>query len=359
MPGPSEAREAEELRRALAGFATLTSPIATPLKKGLIHQTYAVEDASGSFILQHINPIFSPRINDNIVCVSNHLRRKGIASLSLESSREGKPFLELEGGSLWRLMSRIAGTSFDRCPDAAHAREAGRHVSTFHGALADFEQPMHPLGIPFHDTARHHADLRAALDRHTDHPLHREVARLAASIAETDPRARIAPDVPARVIHGDLKFNNLLFAEETGGAGGISPAPRTAGLIDLDTLSRMPLCFDWGDAWRSWCNPRGEDDPVANLDLDLFDAATEGLMEALAIQPERSELESLSWGLELLSLETCVRFAADALEERYFAWNPERFESAGAHNLARARGQFSLYEQARDTHEARARLILR
>lgn len=339
------------LKQALAGFTGLVSPIATLHDVGLLHQTFTVEDGGARYILQRVNPVFSHRIHDNIAAVTHHLREHHVETIELVMAPNGAPYLNLDDGGIWRLMKRLPGRSFDRCPDVAHAREAGRHISSWQGALADFDAPLDPLGIPFHDTARHHDDLARALERQGDHRLHRDVAQLAERVAQADPEAREVPNVPRRIIHGDLKFNNLLFAEHES-------TPRVIGLIDLDTISRLPLCFDWGDAWRSWCNRSRDDDPEAALDLELFRAATEGLMETLTLDITREERDSLTWALELLSLELCVRFAADALNESYFAWDPARFASAGEHNLARARCQFSLYEQARDTHSERARFIL-
>ena len=47
-------------------------------------------------------------------------------------------------------------------------------------------------------------------------------------------------------------------------------------MIDLDTLTHMPLPLEMGDAFRSWCNPRGEDHSRAEFRLDLFGAAIRG-----------------------------------------------------------------------------------
>ena len=98
--------------------------------------------------------------------------------------------------------------------------------------------------------------------------------------------------------HGDLKFNNILFAgsDEAG-------AERPLCLIDLDTLGPMPLAFELGDAWRSWCNRNGENNPQAALDLGVFRASLEGYREGLgrALTPE--ERMALLLGLDWVSVE--------------------------------------------------------
>jgi hypothetical protein len=305
------------------------------------------------YILQRVSPIFAPEIHENISAVTEHLEARGLRTLRLIPTRSGAPTTDLGDDGVWRLMTRLPGVSFDRIEDLDQARAAGVLVGSFHGALQDFEAPLQPLGFPLHDTPGHFDELQRALATHESHPRHPEVSRLSEEILRAAECWRPPPSLPRRVIHGDLKLNNLLFA-------GMGPDDRQRGvaLIDLDTLSRLPLYFDWGDAWRSWCNRSPQDSPEAELDVAIFEAASEGLMGALGFAPDPGELESLTWGLELLSLELAARFAADSLLEQHFAWDAERFESAAEHNLSRARGQFSLHGQAVETHDRRARFLL-
>jgi aminoglycoside phosphotransferase (APT) family kinase protein len=251
-------------------------------------------------------------------------------------------------------MTRIPGISFNKPKGPEQLRGAGELVASFHRALLDFKAELHPIGFPFHDTAQHLDELSLALKECGQHPLHRETADLASKIFAAAKELPSLAEVPLRVIHGDLKFNNLLF-EPAADAETASPV----ALIDLDTLTRLPLVFDWGDALRSWCNLRAEDEPNAELDLSLVAAATEGLMTVFetgtspGTKPSKIELESLSWALEIVSLELSTRFATDTLRERHFDWNREQFERAGEHHHRRALGQFDLYRQARDAHDQR------
>ncbi len=41
-------------------------------------------------------------------------------------------------------------------------------------------------------------------------------------------------------------------------------------------------------------------------------------------------------------MELAARFCTDALEERYFAWDPDRFATRSAHARQRARAQLAL-----------------
>ena len=102
-----------------------------------------------------------------------------------------------------------------------------------------------------------------------------------------------------------------------------------------------------GDALRSWCNTAGEDNPEAIFDLDIFSAAIRGLgdggSERFALQ---TEWAAIIPGLERITLNLTARFAADALQERYFGWNETR-GGRGEHNLLRARSQLSLLHKIR------------
>jgi len=160
------------------------------------------------------------------------------------------------------------------------------------------------------------------------------------------------PALAPRVCHGDLKFNNVLFA-------GASPPgdAQALCLIDLDTVGPQPLAFELGDAWRSWCNRSGEDEPEATLDLGVFAASLHGYRQAYGRSLSPDERRALLLGPEWISLELAARFAADALNEKYFGWNPRRFASRGAHNLVRAQGQLSLHWAFVAAREARRKAL--
>ncbi len=349
-----EAAAFPEIARALEAFPALREPRAAPLSSGLIHQSFSVCDGDARYVLQRVSPIFSLSVHDNIAAVTEHLHRKGVPTPRLLATRRGQPYADLGDDGVWRLMTGMPGVCFDTCQSPEQARSAGALVARFHSALADLDCEFQPLGIPLHDTAAHLAGLERALSEHRDHRLHAAVAPLADEILGTARAWEPLHGLPRRVIHGDLKFNNVLFAGESGAARRDARC-----LIDLDTVSRLPLYLELGDAWRSWCNRRGEDAPEAELDLALFEACAEGYLGALNLELGAAERASLVHGLERISLELAARFAADALRESYFGWDPARFGSAGDHNLTRARGQLSLHRQAHQTRPQRATCLSR
>lgn len=354
MSGKTSAAAGSLLGEALKAWSGFEDPVeAEHLSVGLINQTWCVTQGSTQVIVQCVNEVFSPGVQDNIQRVSKHLQERGLLAPRLRETRDGALFAELPDGSRWRMMKKVPGIAFRRCESEDQARSAAIYAARFHNALSDFEEELSPIGFPFHDMPEHMVDLQKKLVSHSDHVFHPRVLDLAKKIEVEVDRLGPALDLPRRVIHGDLKFNNFLFDE-----GGPGESPRAAALIDLDTLARMPLYFDMGDAWRSWCNRSMDGDLEAHLDMGRFRASAEGYLSTLGFDLLHEERLSLVDALERLSLELCSRFAADVLAESHWSWDPGRFGSCAEHNWARAVGQWSLYQQARETHAERSCFIL-
>ena len=341
--------DADVIDRALAAFGFAGATV-VPIGTGNIHQTFAVDVDDTGYVLQRVNPIFSLGIHANIAAVTEHLRARGVPALTLLRTEAGSALADLGEAGHWRLMTRLPGVSHDVCASTAHARAAGSLVAGFHCALADLEHRFEPLGIVWHAFDTYLDQLEGALVLHRGAPLHGEVAALAQRVRVLVREWPRVDTLPERVVHTDLKFNNLLFDET-------ADPPRATSLIDLDTVCRLPLYIELGDAWRSWCNRRGEDSAEAELDLDFLRAAVRGYLGSLTLAFEPGERASLALALERMSAELAIRFATDVLEDAYFGWDAERFESRAEHNHVRALGQISLAEQARDSRAEQAEIL--
>jgi len=363
-PPPSESEIRAEV---LPRFDVAEDARVEPLGHGLINETFAVTEpgAGRRLVLQRVNPIFPAAIHRNIRAVTARLQAAGLATPLLIPTRDGAPCLEVASltssatagatakpGAVWRLMTFVDGTSFDVVGSPAQAHAAGGLIARFHRALEGLDHQFVGLRTGVHDTPRHlqtlaQAAISAARDRHR---LSTDVAPLAGEIAA---RAAALPPLPTtapRIGHGDLKFNNVLFAGED--------RDRAVCLIDLDTVGPQPLAFELGDAWRSWCNTRGEDESEAHLDLAIFEASLGGYLGGGGGDLPEAERRALLLGPEWVSLELAARFAADAVNESYFGWDRARFPGRGEHNLVRARGQLSLHRAFVETRPQRARLLV-
>jgi Ser/Thr protein kinase RdoA (MazF antagonist) len=310
----------------------------------LINLTFVVnrtsEPSSEPIIVQRLHPVFGEKVHLDIEAVTAHLARRGLETPRLIRTLDGRLWVNEPPPSarVWRALSFVDGQTFHRTEDGAQLGSAARLIARFHGALADLDHDFVHVR-PIHDTVRHLDNLRAVLASErsrNDAPareLGDEILRQAADI-------RIDyGEFPERVIHGDPKLSNVMFDPRD---------PRDARcMIDLDTLGRGYLAHELGDALRSWCNPAGEDSAAPSVNQATFRAVLDGYgsERPAGVQPE--EVLSAIDGLETISLELASRFAADAILDDYFGWDPTRFGSRREHNLVRARGQLALSRSVR------------
>jgi Ser/Thr protein kinase RdoA (MazF antagonist) len=339
----------EQVLRAFAGLERSTIQV---LGNGLINQTFLVTTESERVVLQRLAPIFAPEVNLNIAAVTRALAAAGLTTPQLVPTRAGRLWLDLGAGGVWRVLTYVAGHGFDQVQNLAQVRSAGELVARFHRALDGLDHGFVGLRRGVHDTAKHLAHLRDALIVHPHHRLLPEVARLAHAILSRAEQLEPLPALPSRVGHGDLKLNNILFAGRTE-----PDSERAVCLIDLDTVGPTLLAHELGDAWRSWCNLSGEDATRAEVNLAVMQASFEGYAAAIGRDLGTDERLGLVLGVEWISLELASRFAADALNESYFGWNPRSYQTRGEHNLARARGQLALHHAFADCRRERRELL--
>ena len=344
---------AEQVRtRVLGRYPGLEAAEVQPFGAGLINQTYLVGQAEQRFVLQQLSPIFSPSINLNIEAVTTRLAAVGMVTPVLVRTTEGALWTDLGDDGVWRLQTFVAGVSFDVVAGPGQAHAAGELVARFHRALEGLPHAFVGLRTGVHDTAAHMARLRQAVSLHRGHRLCTAVEALAHDLLAAAAALPALPALPARICHGDLKLNNILFAGQAGRA-----REQAVCLIDLDTVGPMALAHELGDAWRSWCNRRPEDALEAVLDLEVLRASWEGYCAGLGHALSTEERTALLHGPEWISLELSMRFAADALAESYFGWNPQRYAGRGEHNLARGRGQWALHRAFIATRPQRAHIL--
>jgi Ser/Thr protein kinase RdoA (MazF antagonist) len=347
----AEIGEVDEIRaRVLPHFDGWAGAAIARIAGGLINRSYVVTRGDGGrAVLQAVSAIFPPEMHGNIAAVTERLAAAGLVTPRLLPTGDGRPYLIAPDGGLWRLLTYVEGVSFDVVGGAEQARAAGELVGRFHAALDGLDHAFVGMRLGVHDTPRHLARLEEAVATHAGHRLIAEVRPLADAIRTGAAALPPLPALPPRICHGDLKFNNILFA------GRVPPGDtRAVCLIDLDTVGPQSLAYELGDAWRSWCNRAGEDSLQATLDLQIMTASLRGYVTGLGRALDAGERRGLLLGVEWVSLELAARFAADALFESYFGWDATRFAGRGEHNLLRARGQWSLHEALLAARAARA-----
>lgn len=301
------------------------------IPQGLINLSVKLTTAQGEhLVLQRVNRVFAPTVNDNLHAVASHLLARGILSPALQPTRSGARAVTTAAGDTWRVLNWMPGRALDGLENVQQARSAGALLARFHGALLDFDAELAGQRRPVHDFPRHRSRLADVLAMQCEHRLYAVASALADQLEQAIAALPAFDPGAVRVVHGDPKISNVMF--ETTGDTALC-------LIDLDTLARMPLYYELGDALRSWCNRHGEDSSAAHFELAIFEAAVGGYCDTACPALLDGKFESVVCATVQIHLELACRFLADALEECYFAWDETRFASHGEHNLARVRGQ--------------------
>ncbi|ADH84930.1 phosphotransferase enzyme family protein [Desulfurivibrio alkaliphilus] len=356
---------------AVAAFFTEPENIisAEPYGTGLINDTYLIRCRAGEdFLLQRLNPEVFPqptKLLDNIRRISSHLSNKarttklapGQPILHLLPTREGADCCYDRENDCWRALNFIGESRvLPRITSEAQAQGAGLALGRFQALVNDF--PPAELYDPLptlHVTPcalRAYDQLAAAYHGSGAGGPKAEISfchdfierrRHTAAVLE---QARARGILPERVIHGDPKLANILFAQYSD---------HPLALIDLDTVKPGLTQYDVGDCLRSCCNRAGENpanpDEV-EFDLDLARALLTGYLEEMRALLTYSDFSYFYDAARLISFELGIRFFSDYLDgNRYFkVTDPE-------HNLHRALTQFRLTASIEDQEEL-LRLII-
>lgn len=323
---------------AFERFVPGARPTVTPSVDGAVHGTYVVtlqDSTDPAYVLQRMHSIFAPNVMEDIEAVCRYAKGHGFDALPVFEPVYGTRELVLhDEGTWWRVMRYVDGSTHEMVPGTEYAYSAGLCIGTFHAAMQGFTAPLVHALPHFHDTQwvmenlrRVYAEADVSVQENCrdavdfvlrEYPVYLETVALQ----------------PVRLIHGDLKISNVRFARE--GAD-------VCALLDLDTLMYAPLAVEMGDALRSWCNPGGEDAKDPTFDRDLYDHALRGYHKGVGVVVTDDELHSVPHGVALITLELAARFLTDAIEERYFVHNTERYPTLRAQNLTRAQVQLALY----------------
>lgn len=340
----------ETLKHVMASYGCLRGVRAQDLRVaegGLINETFLIGQ---DHVLQRLHPIFGPGVNDDINAVGGLLRRCGVSVPEVRATDAGDYSVAHEG--VWRLLSFLPGRTLHQLGTGddgkAKARSAGRLVGRFHAALAG-ETHAFSSERPFHDTAQRLSQLDEAVVLHRGHRFAEEVGEMARGMRLFWDDLDRGEVLPRRICHGDLKVSNLRFARQ---------GHEALSILDLDTLTMGTLDAELGDAFRSWCNPSVEHDPHPKWDMALFRAAWEGLEATLGESMTDGERVSVVQGTMRITLELSARFAADALNESYFGFDPKVAGTRGEHNLMRARSQWALTKIVKENQAVMRDIVL-
>lgn len=344
-------------------------------ERGHIHDTFisrfAVADGAGGtttrrYLHQRVNDrVFKDvrALMNNIECVTRHLashydRGRGDAAmraLELVPARTGANLLEGADGR-WRTFVFIEGTrSHDVCSGPEQAWRAARAFGRFQADLADLDVDALKMTIPSFFSSpyrlRQFDEALAQDARGRAGGARPEIAFVQARRGMVDviEAAMRIGRFPKRVVHGDTKLNNVLFADATGEA---------VCVVDLDTCMPGWSLYDFGDLVRFTAARSREDETdltVAGTDFGRFAALVEGYLESAGSFLTDDEVRLMSFAARLVTFTVGLRFLTDHLNgDAYFkVGRPD-------HNLDRARVQLAMVtsmEQQQRTMEACVRKV--
>lgn len=292
------------------------------LNIGLINRTFLISTASEKFILQKLHLQYRREDVEYTASVSGHLLSNKIRAPDFLKSADGWHTVELQG--LWRLYKFIPGRVFSKIAHPKIAYEAGKFLGLIHKNLLNFHS----------DAKIHHTSA---------HNPQKFFKRFISVAKEINFKSLVVPifDLPkfylkagkVVLVHGDPKINNFIFSQKG----------TVVACIDLDNAAFDNILFELGDAFRSWCSSGDEDSTDVHFDLKKFEAGLEGYLQKAGSILNNGDLNLIPQAIKLITLELACRFAIDYEENNYFGWDKNKYSSRKEHNLARLKGQLSLY----------------
>ncbi len=295
------------------------------------------------YIIQAVNTnVFKnpEAIMDNIRMVSEHIINKNgchkgvMHFIPTKSDRYWHPDRD---NKVWRLYHFVEAICLDSPESLEDFYQCGFAFGEFQKNLSDFPaDKLHETIPDFHNTPKRFENFLKAVEADT-------CGRAAGIIEEINFIREREPfyhvlfnsfdkgALPLRATHNDTKINNVLLdAKER----------KALCVIDLDTIMPGFSVNDFGDAIRFGASTAAEDEKDLGkvwMDLEMFEAYTNGFIDGTDGLLSNSEIELLPEGAKMMTIECGMRFLTDYLEgDTYFKTSYE------GQNLDRCRTQLKL-----------------
>lgn len=337
----------------------------SPLKGGLINDTYQVNVNTSSYVLQRVNTsVFRDcdKLMQNISKVLNHIQVKtrGTVSYMLEliPTLSGEFYWSRNSNNnsveVWRMYNYIPNSvTYPVATKTSILYEAGKAYGQFQCVVHDIPPCSLYETIPdFHNTPKRLEAFRKAVSEDAWHRV--EDAREEIDFIESHSWLAYSivslledGTLPKRIVHNDTKLENVLFDQHSN---------RAICVIDYDTV--MPngsMLYDFGDAIRSMASSSSEDEPdLAKVwfDLTRYKRFSEGFLREVISIIAKKEITMLSMGAIVITFEQAIRFLTDYLMgDIYFK------VTFSKHNLVRAKNQLKLVKDMLEKKDSMEEIV--
>lgn len=326
------------------------------ISKGHINTTFVLYFDYGNkvkrYLLQEINTyVFNDaeKLMNNISLVSKYCEKKlkeydknyKNKTLRIYHSKNNSSFVKLSNNSYWRVYHYIEnGVTYDETDDENIFYNAGIAIGNFQNLLSSFDSnQLFDVIKDFHNTPKRYNDFIRIINKSNTDIISSCIDDINFFIKNKNIANKIQhlidnKQMPLKVTHNDTKLNNLMFEYKTN--EGLC-------LVDLDTVMKGCICFDYGDFIRSACNKAKEDEKDLSkvvFKKDMFFAFTKGYLSKVKETISQIELEHLIDGAITMTYECGLRFLSDYLNgNKYFKIDYPN------HNLIRCKTQIHLCKQ--------------
>ena len=317
---------------------------------GNINKTFLAVTSKNKYLIQQINDkVFTKpyKLMENIESITDYLKDKideNHKVLELIKTKDNKCLCYIineEGDrEYYRIYEYIDNTiSYDNTDDRDIIFNTGRAFGNFLKLLKDYDlDNLWETIKDFHDTYKRYKRLLCDIEVDRVGRVG-EVKKEIEFIKKREKYCSLIMDklkdgsIPYRVTHNDTKVNNVLMDKDT---------KQYVAVIDLDTVMKGTMLFDYGDGIRSSASTVSEAETNLDriyLDMDLFKSYTDGYLSETAKYLTDCEVSLMAEGVHIILIEQCIRFIDDYINgDTYFRIEYEK------HNLDRARNQMKLLE---------------
>lgn len=304
------------------------------------------------YILQRINHKVFKNIDQmmsNILLVTEYNRKKikerggnpNRESLTLIPTKDGKPYYYYEElDEYFRMYKFISGAvAYPTVQSHDQIYESAIAFGNFAKQLSEFDvSQIYDTIKDFHNTKKRYENFAESVEK--------DVMKRASSVKQEinfllerkTYAGRIVDllesgEMPTRITHNDTRLNNVMLDKETG---------KGVVVVDLDTIMKGSICYDFGDSVRGacrYCDDDEKDLSKVNFDISLFETFAKGYLSVLGDSITPIEKDNLAFSCLLITYELAMRFLGDYLDgDVYFR------VKYPTHNLDRARVHIKLLQ---------------